>query len=63
MDGLSAGASIFAVISLALQLTSCLKELHQFWSSIRGASDALQPIVDDLRLLSMIMSEVESQGS
>jgi hypothetical protein len=63
MDGLSAGANVFAVISLAFQFTGCLKELYKFWSSISEAPEPLQSIIDDLRLLSTIVSEVESQSS
>lgn len=63
MDGLSAGASVIAVISLAFQLTGCLNDLYMFWSLIRGAPDALQSIVDDLKLLSTIGSEIASQSS
>ena len=54
MDGLSAGASVIAVISLALQLTGCLKDLHE---------EAVQSIVDDLKLLSTLVSEIASQSS
>jgi hypothetical protein len=63
MDGFSAGASVIAVISLALQRTGCVKDLYEFWSSIRGASDALQAIVDNLKLLSTIAPEIASQRS
>jgi hypothetical protein len=63
MDGISAGASIIAVISLALQLTGSLKELYEFWSSTRGGPDSLRSITDDLKLLSAILSEIASHSS
>ncbi|KAF4631032.1 hypothetical protein G7Y89_g7100 [Cudoniella acicularis] len=60
---ISWGASVIAVISLAFQLADCVKELHEFWASVREAPSDLQPIVDDLKLLSTVLSEMAAQSS
>ena len=61
MDGLSATASGMAVISLAFQLGNSLKQLHDFWDSVREAPDDIHTIQEELELLSSVLAEMANE--
>ena len=61
MDGLSAAASGMAVVSLAFQLCESIKQLHDFWDSVKEASDDIQAIKEDLGLLSGVLAEMANE--
>ena len=61
MDGLSAAASGMAVISLAFQLGDSLKQLHDFWDSVREAPDDIHAIQEELGLLSSVLAEMANE--
>ena len=58
MDGLSGAASGMAVVSLALQLSSSIKQLYDFWDSVKEAPDNIRTITTDLNLLSSVLAEM-----
>lgn len=58
MDGLSGAASGMAVVSLALQLVGSIKQLHDFWDSVKEAPDDVHTITVDLSLLSSVLAEM-----
>jgi len=61
MEALGAAASVIAVIQLASKLSDSMKGLYKFWTSISGAPGTLQPILNDLKLLSAILADITSQ--
>jgi hypothetical protein len=42
MDGLSSGASILAVVSLAIQLADSVKKIYEFWESVQDAPEVIR---------------------
>ncbi len=58
MDGLSGAASGMAVVSLAIQLGGNIKQLHDFWGSVKEAPDDIHTINTDLSLLSSVFAEM-----
>ncbi|RYP46935.1 hypothetical protein DL768_006918 [Monosporascus sp. mg162] len=62
MDGLSAAASGFAVISVAIQLADGCIRLRNFWESVRDAPGGVAVITHDLRLLSAVLEDVSRGG-
>lgn len=61
MDGLSAAASGMAVVSLALQLGESIKQLYDFWGSVKDAPEDIRAITTDLGLLSSVLAEMASE--
>jgi hypothetical protein len=61
MEGLAAGASGIAVFSIAIQLTDSLIKLSDFIETIQEAPEDVKFILSDLRLLSLILDEVQLQ--
>lgn len=61
MDGLSGAASGMAVVSLALQLSDGIKQLYDFWGSVKDAPDEIRVITTDLGLLSSVLAEMASE--
>lgn len=61
MDGLSGAASGMAVVSLALQLSDGIKQLYDFWDSVKDAPDEIRVITTDLGLLSSVLAEMASE--
>jgi hypothetical protein len=61
MDGISAAASVFAVVSLAIQLAEKANELYRFWQSIDEAPDSIRAIVSDLKLLSAVLDQISKR--
>lgn len=61
MDGLSAAASGMAVVSLAFQLGESIKQLHDFWDSIKEAPDDIHAIQEDLEILSSVLAEMADE--
>ena len=59
MDG---AASVFAAVSLAIQLAENVKKLSDFWKSVQNAPKDVHDIVADLELLSPILNEIESEA-
>ena len=58
MDGLSGAASGIAVVSLALQLGDSIKQLYDFWHSVKEAPDHVRTIATELSLLSSVLTEM-----
>ena len=58
MDGLSAGASVIAVVSVALQLVESVKHLYDFWESIEEAPESVRDIAKELNVLSTILASI-----
>ena len=58
MDGLSGAASGIAVASLALQLGGSIKQLYDFWDSVKEAPDDVRTVTTDLSLLSSVLAEM-----
>lgn len=58
MDGLNAGASAIAVISLAVQLVESVKHLYDFWKSIEEAPAFVRDIAKELGVLSAVLVSV-----
>ena len=65
MEALGAVSSVFAVVSLALQLSSNIQTLIEFWDSVKEAPDEIAHIksqsLDPCELLRCI--EVDTQGT
>lgn len=57
MDGLSTAAGGFAVVSVTLQLVDGINKLHDFWNSITEAPEDIKDNLDDLRLLSNVLTQ------
>jgi hypothetical protein len=58
MDGLSAAASGFAVVSLAVQLVGSVRQIRQFLRSISEAPEELRRLMDLLEELELILEQV-----
>lgn len=58
MDGLSAVASGFAAVSLAVQLGENIKRFCSFWEEVRNAPEIMMDTVTQLRLLQPILDEI-----
>ena len=58
MDGLSSAASAISVASLAIQLASSVKELYEFWGTVKEAPEEVRTITTDLKLLSSVLEEI-----
>ena len=61
MDGLSGAASGMAVVSLAFQLGDSLKQLYNFWDSVREAPDDIHTVKKDLWLLSRVLADMAKE--
>jgi hypothetical protein len=59
MEGLSAAASGIAVVSLAIQLAESIKELYEFWDSVKEAPKEIEAIVKELKLLSAVLDDIQ----
>jgi hypothetical protein len=57
MDGLSSGASVLAVVSIAVQLADNVKRIYDFWSSVKSAPDSICAVTNDLNLLLGVLSD------
>ena len=55
MDG---ATSVFAAVSLAIQLAENVKKLNDFWKSVQNAPKEVHDIIADLDLLSPILDEI-----
>lgn len=51
-----------AVISLAFQLSDQVIKLHDFWQSVTNAPEDINAILEDLKLLSTILTEIAFTG-
>ena len=58
---MDAVASTFAVVSLSIQLVESIKKLNDFWSSIKEAPANVHAILNDLSLLSSILSDIATE--
>lgn len=58
MDGLSGGASIIAVVSLAVQLAENAKKLYDFWQSVGEAPASIRTIATELKVLSTVLADI-----
>ena len=59
MEPLSAVSSVFAVVSLALQLSSNIQNLIEFWGSVKEAPDEITQITSQLRILRELLRCIE----
>lgn len=60
MDGLSAGASAIAVVSIAIQLTDSIKKFADFIESIKEAPEDVESDFSDLRNVSSMLEEIQT---
>ncbi len=60
MDPLSTAASGIAVISLAVQLASSVRDIHRFLGSVSGAPKELERLVDLLEQLHCILDGIRA---
>lgn len=58
MDGLSAGASIIAIVSLAFQLLETVREVHSFLRKVSDAPKELMRLIDLLEQLELIIENI-----
>ena len=58
MDGLSAAASGFAVVSLAVQLGESAVKLYDFCKACKGAPEQVEQLIEDLVLLKNIFNSI-----
>ncbi|MCJ1389076.1 hypothetical protein MMC18_001930 [Xylographa bjoerkii] len=56
MDGAS---GVMAVASLALQLVDSVKQLYDFWESVREAPSSITGLVEDLKIFSAMLEELQ----
>lgn len=63
MDGLSAGASGFAVVSIAIQLAESIKTFSEFIGSIREAPADIESILSELQILSSTLNDIQPYRS
>lgn len=62
MEGLSAAASGIAVVSLALELTNAIRELHSFLRNVAQAPKELQRLVMILEDMDILSDNVKEAG-
>ena len=62
MDGLSVAASGIAVASVALQLAGSVKQIYEFWNSVKEAPDEIRAITQDLRVLSSVLARIANEA-
>ena len=62
MDPLSGAASVFAVVSLAIQLADGIGKVYTVWGVIKDAPPAVRRIATDLGLLSEVLAEIADDG-
>ncbi|KAH6675818.1 hypothetical protein B0J14DRAFT_372822 [Halenospora varia] len=60
MEALSGAASVFAVVSLAIQIADSTKKLSEVWSSIKNVPQSIQTITQDLELVSSALEDIAS---
>jgi hypothetical protein len=60
MDGLSAGASVISVVSIAIQLADGVKKLLSFWDSVQNAPDNVKAMTKGLGVLSVVLDNIEA---
>lgn len=58
MEGLSAGASGIAVVSIALQLADSIKRFSEFIGSIQEAPEEIESFLSDLQILSSVLDDI-----
>jgi hypothetical protein len=61
MEGLAVGASGIAIISIAIQLTDSLIKFSDFIESVQEAPEDVEFILSELRVLSLILEDVQLQ--
>ena len=59
MEVLGAASSVFAVVSLAIQLGSNIRRLIDFWDSVKGAPAEVEQIKCHLRVLGELLQSIE----
>ncbi len=58
MEDLGAVSSVFAVVSLAVQLGSNIQKLVDFWDSVKEAPAEVEQIKTELRVLGSLVSSI-----
>ena len=59
MEALAAASSVFAVVSLTVQLTSNVQTLIEFWESLKEAPAEVNEIKSQLRVLRALLQSIE----
>lgn len=59
MDGLSAAASAFGVVSLAVQLIQLTQNLRDFFNDVSGAPSEIRRLTESLQQLDIILRDVQ----
>ncbi|MCJ1359269.1 MAG: hypothetical protein MMC33_009270 [Icmadophila ericetorum] len=62
MDVISSASSVFAVVSIAIQLADGLKTLWHFWDSVKEAPEDIQSLTADLQFLLNVLTNVASEA-
>lgn len=63
MEGLAAGASVIAVVSIALQLADSIKRFSEFIGSIQEAPEEIESFLSDLQILSSVLDDIQLHPS
>jgi hypothetical protein len=58
MEALGAASSMFAVVSLAVQLGSNIQRLADFWDSVKEAPVEVEQIKTELQILGSLVSSI-----
>jgi hypothetical protein len=58
MEALGAASSVFAVVSLAVQLGSNIKRLADFWDSVKEAPAEVEQIKTELQVLGSLVNSI-----
>jgi len=59
MEMLGAASSVFAVVSLAVQLSSNIQKLIEFWDSVKEAPAEVAQIKSQLQILGTLLRSIE----
>ncbi len=62
MDGISSASSVFAVVSLAIELGSAIKKIVEFGRAVEDAPTRICAIFHDLEVLAAVISQIQQIG-
>lgn len=59
MDGISSASSVFAVVSIAIQLAESIKKLVEFGKAVQDAPASICALFHDLEVLAAVISQIQ----
>jgi hypothetical protein len=59
MDGVSSASSVFAVVSLAIELAAAIKKIVEFGKAVEDAPTRICAIFHDLEVLAAVISQIQ----